>query len=111
MGKVLLTLAGTCVEKSFWPTLYDDMWAVGKEKNLFLLRSFRDDVLAQNPMGKEYLCSIYRHSYEIAMILMQNPSLALQTKEVINHLIPDIQLLLDVGEVRLSEEQLCGIER
>jgi len=105
-----VTLSGVCVAETFWPALYDEMWSVDREGNLSTLRSFRDDVLAQSEMGQKYISALYSNSIEVAVLLISNPSLLIQTREVISALMPDIQSLLAGEEMSVSQDQLDTIE-
>ena len=107
---VEVTLSGIGIAESFWPTLYDEMWDIKKDGNLFILRTFRDDVLANSDVGRDYISIIYGNSPEIAVLLIQHPSLSQQTREVIDELLPGIRSLLADKRMSLSKEQLVDVE-
>ena len=78
-----------------WPMAYDKMWGERKGENLSLLRAFRDEVLSESEIGREYIFMLYNNSLEILILLITNPSLTEETKEVIDELLPGIQSLLE----------------
>jgi len=93
-----------------WPMAYDKMWRAKKRENLSLLRSFRDGVLAESEVGREYIFMLYNNSLEILILLIQDPSLTKETKEVIDELLPGIQSLLEGKKISLSEEKTDHLE-
>ena len=94
-----------------WPMAYDEMWGNKQDENLHLLRSFRDGVLAGNEEGRNYTFMLYKNSLEILLLLIQDPLLTQETKEVIDELLPEVQLLLNSGgEMVLSKKQLAKFE-
>ena len=86
------------------------MWGFKKEENLSLLRAFRDEVLVDSEVGRNYLCMLYNNSLEVLTLLIRNPSLTEETKEGIDKLLPKIQSVLDGGEMIFSKRQLASIE-
>lgn len=101
---------GTITISPLWPMAYDKMWGAEKGKNLSLLRKFRDDVLVQSEMGRDYVFMLYNHSLEILLLLLKNPPLMEETSLVIDGLLPGIQSVLDGGQMKLSREQLADVE-
>lgn len=93
-----------------WPMAYDEMWGAKKGENLTLLRKFRDRVLTNSELGRDYIFMLYSNSLEILILLLQNPSLTEETKEVIDELLPGIQSLLEGKKITLSEEKIEHIE-
>jgi len=93
-----------------WPMAYDKMWGAKKGKNLSLLRKFRDDVLADSELGRDYIFMLYNNSLEILVLLLQNPSLTKETSRVIDGLLPGIHSLLYGGGMKLSGKQLADVE-
>jgi len=86
---------GEVVIVSPWPMAYEKMWGEKKGENLSLLRSFRDGVLADSELGREYISMLYNNSLEILILLIRDPSLTKETKEVIDELLPGIKFLLE----------------
>lgn len=93
-----------------WPMAYEEMWGNKKGETLSLLRRFRDEVLANNEMGRDYIFMLYNNSLEILILLFQNPSLTKETKKAIDELLPGIQSILNGVEMILSKKQLADIE-
>jgi len=98
------------VVSPLWPMAYDKMWGAKKRENLSLLRSFRDGVLAESEVGREYIFMLYNNSLEILIFLIRDPSLTKETKEVIDELLPGIQSLLEGKKMSLSEEKTDHLE-
>ena len=119
-GTDIITVMDTANENSLatvevivsprWPMVYDKMWSAKKGEHLFLLRSFRDEVLAENEVGRDYIFMFYNNSLEILNLLLQNPLLTDETKEIIDGLLPGIKTLLKGETTSLSEEQVARIE-
>ena len=93
-----------------WPLAYEDMWGGKKGENLTLLRTFRDEVLADSEVGRDYIFMLYNNSLEILILLIQHPSLSKGVKESIDELLPGIHSLLDDGEMILNKRRLANIE-
>ena len=93
-----------------WPMAYDKMWGEKKGENLSLLRAFRDEVLSESEMGREYIFMLYNNSLEILILLIMDPSLTKETKEVIDELLPGIQSLLEGKKMILSRETKAHME-
>ena len=92
----------TTSASQLWPLLYDKMWGNKKEVNLVLLRAFRDEILLHTEIGRNYTVTLYNNSLEIVILLLQEPSLAAQTKEVINEFLISVESLFynDRMEIR-----------
>ena len=63
---------------------------------------FRDEFLLNNEVGRDYTSLLYDNSSEIARLLLKNPSLRAQTKEVVADLLPGIDSLLTNGQMAMS---------
>lgn len=98
------------VVSPLWLTEYDKMWGDKKGENLFLLRAFRDGVLADHELGRDYIFMLYDNSLEILILFFQNPSLTDETKDVIDEMLPGIQSLLDGDEMAVSKMQVAALE-
>lgn len=90
----------------FWPMAYDKMWNTKKNENLLLLRVFRDEVLLNTDVGREYTFLLYDNSLEIAILLLQEPSLTTQTREVIDELLMSVESLLYNDEMEISQDTI-----
>lgn len=93
-----------------WPLLYDEMWGGRKEENLFLLRAYRDEILANTEMGREYIFMLYSNSLEIVMLLFQTPQITEQAGKVINDILPAIQYLLYQDNMVLNKATIDEFE-
>jgi len=93
-----------------WFMAYDEMWGAKKDEKLSLLRTFRDRVLADSEVGREYTFMLYNNSLEILLLLFQNPSLIEETRDVIDEILPGIHPLLNGGEMSFSKEHLADLE-
>ena len=92
-----------------WPMAYDKMWGDKKGTNLSILRQFRDDVLADSEMGRDYVFMLYNNSLEILLLLLQDPSLIQETTGVIDELLPGITTRMNGNEMILSKKQLADM--
>jgi hypothetical protein len=104
------TSSTTTSISQIWPLLYDVMWGNKKERNLFFLRAFRDEVLVNTDVGREYIFMLYKNSLEIAILLLQEPSLTTQTGEVINELLISIDSLLYNDKMAISQDTIDNFE-
>lgn len=105
-----ITATAVIIVSPLWPMAYDEMWGAKKGENLFLLRTFRDGVLADNEVGRDYIFMLYTNSLEILILFIQNPPLIQEIKEMIDELLPEIQSILNGGKMTLSKRQLADIE-
>jgi len=87
-----------------WPFLYNEIWGEKKDENLSLLRTFRDDVLVSTALGRKYVGLLYGNSFEIALLLVQNPLLLRQAGEWLNVILDTMRspLFSDRPVVRQS---------
>ena len=95
---------------ALWPMAYEEMWGAERDAKLHLLRSFRDEVLAGNEVGREYIEMLYSNSFEILILLLQYPSLVQETKIVIDEIVPGICSVLNGDELVLAEKQAADVE-
>jgi len=93
-----------------WPMVYEKMWDVKKGEKLSLLRTFRDEVLANSELGRDYIHTLYASSLEILILLFQDPSLMEEIRMVIDEILPEIRSALDGSKMVLSKKQLDDIE-
>ena len=89
---------------------YEKMWGVKKGENLSLLRAFRDEILADSEVGRDYIFMLYSNSLEILILLIQYPSLIKEVKKDIDEILPGIQSILNGDKVVLSGEQLANLK-
>ncbi|KPJ58467.1 MAG: hypothetical protein AMJ42_03235, partial [Deltaproteobacteria bacterium DG_8] len=93
-----------------WPMAYDKMWGARKDEKLLLLRVFRDEILLNTEVGREYVSILYNNSFEIAILLLQEPSLTSQTREVIDELLQSVESLLYNNDMIISQKTIGNIE-
>jgi hypothetical protein len=92
-----------------WSTVYDQLFA-DDEGALETLRSFRDEVLLPNPVGKSYVDRLYDRSHEVALILLLNPGLRAHTSDLLSDLLPMIESIMEGEEVQFSRRTLLQIQ-
>ena len=102
--------SSTTTISSFWPLVYKKWWGVNKKRNLSLLRSFRDTIMARKDFGREYTFLLYNNSTEIVTLLNHYPSLTQKTEEVIDEILPGIHSLLNGRKMTLAKSQLDTIK-
>ena len=107
---VISTSTTTTSIPSLWPLAYEELWGVNKEKNLSHLRSFRDNRIAKNELGKEYLGLLYGNSAEIATLIIKEPALGSELKKVIDELLPHVNALQKGQKVRISKQKVTHID-
>ena len=100
----------TISASQLWPLLYDEMWGNRKDRNLLLLRAFRDEILVNTEVGREYIFMLYGNSLEIVILLLQEPSLTSQTKGVIDELLISVESLLYNDEIEISQDTIKNFE-
>ena len=86
------------------------MWGEDKEQKLSLLRSFRDKAVTRSYVLRNYVSLLYQHSSEIAGILIKNPLLCLSAKNVIESLLPNIELFFETEQLTLTVIQKGTVE-
>jgi len=89
-----------------WPLAYDKMWGAKKNENLLLLRIFRDEILLGNEIGKRYTSMLYANSLEIAILLLKDPLLASQAREIANDLLMKVDCLLYNDEIEIRKNKI-----
>jgi len=93
-----------------WPLLYDEMWGSKKDQKLFLLRTFRDEILVNTEVGKEYMFMLYSNSFEILVLLLQDPIAVKLASEVADEILVSIQTLLYHDEMTISQKAIDNFE-
>jgi len=93
-----------------WPFLYVEMWGDEKEQNLLLLRAFRNEVLLNTEVTREYITMLYGNSLEIAILLLKDPLLTELTCEVINEILPSVESLLYNDKMKISQKTIDDFE-
>ena len=86
-------------------------FALGLDYGEFsLLRELRDNVLAKDETGRNYINLYYHYSWELFLILFINDELGVQTGEVFKELIPAIRSLLIGREVFVTVEIMVEVK-
>jgi len=92
-----------------WPVAYEGMWGEKRDEKLVLMRVFRDEVLFNMDIGREYIFTLYDNSLEIVLLLILEPSLTVGTAEVLNELIPCMESLLYSDEMKVSQDTIDNV--
>jgi len=103
------------VEMSFswsalWPGLYERMFGPGSSDTVQLLRKLRDEVLMGGREGRTCVRMFYRLSWEVAVLLLSDTELRMQTADVIQQLLPEAACLADGETIILSSSKLASCE-
>lgn len=99
-----ITATATVIVSPLWSMAYDEMWGANKNERLYPLRVFRDEVLTENAVGRDYIFMLYNNSLEILILLLQDPSLTNETKKVIDELLPGIQPIIEGKNMTISKQ-------
>jgi parallel beta-helix repeat protein/predicted outer membrane repeat protein len=78
------------------------------------LRQFRDNVLANNPTGRELVSTYYHISPEVAEILIRHPLLSVRSAVVLNDIMPGIRFLQgdkNGKNIRLTSALISSIDK
>jgi len=102
--------AVTQATSSGWSISYQKMWGIKQYENLSVLRSFRDDVLSKSELGKAYVSLLYNNSIEIAFLLLRKPALRIQTRDVLNATVKELQGQAGNDEICISQSTIDDFE-
>jgi len=102
--------AVTQATSSGWSISYQKMWGIKQYENLSVLRSFRDDVLSKSELGQAYVSLLYNNSIEIAFLLLRKPTLRIQTREVLNATVKELQGQAGNDEICISQNTIDDFE-
>lgn len=95
---------------ALWPVVYGRMFGPAGSDTVPLLRKVRDEVLMASGEGRACVRMLYRLSWDIAMILLSDTELRLQTAGVVKQLLPEAACLADGETVLLSSAKLASCE-
>jgi hypothetical protein len=103
------------VEMSFswsalWPGVYERMFGAGSNDSVMLLRKVRDEVLMASGEGRACVRMLYRLSWDIAMLLLSDTELRMQTAGVVKQFLPEAGCLADGETVFLADSKLASCE-
>jgi hypothetical protein len=93
-----------------WPLAYEKLWGPKKERNLEILREFRDEILLNNEMGRQYVSMLYGNTLEILTLLLKDRSLSDELKDLTDDLLPVIEALIEGENTAISEKQIKKID-
>jgi hypothetical protein len=93
-----------------WQSAYAMMWGEDKEQMLSLLRYFRDEAEARNQVVRNYVSLLYQHTVEVAGVFIKNPLLCLETRELVEALLPSIESFFETEKLILTAGQLDRVE-
>ena len=93
-----------------WPALYNKMLGDDCQEEIHLLRNFRDKVLMANKRSKAHVDILYKNSAQIALLLLKDGNLKIETAGVIEQLLPEIASLLEGEETVISSRMVTTIE-
>jgi hypothetical protein len=85
------------------------MWDEKQYENLLLLRLFRDEILLNTRVGREYVFALYDNSLEIALLLLQEPSLTSHASIVANELLMAAESLFYNEEMEISQDTIDNL--
>jgi hypothetical protein len=91
---------------TFWPQSYAKLWGEQKDANLLLLRTFRSEGLNNTEAGREITHLLYDNSMELSLLLVLNPKISQQAKEVADELLPGIDTLLCTGAATIRQQAI-----
>ena len=104
------TTTTTEPSSSSWQSAYAMMWGEDKEQKLSLLRYFRDEAVARNQVVKNYVSLLYQHTVEVAGVFIKNPLLCLETRELVEALLPSIESFFETEKLILTAGQQDRVE-
>ena len=73
------------------------------------MRQYRDKVLRKNPTGRAYVRLFYRHALEVTAILVKNPSIAADARNMLNTMEPEVKEAVQGRAITISQPELDGI--
>jgi hypothetical protein len=74
------------------------------------LRDFRDTILLKSQAGRGYVRLFYRHSLELTSILLKNPGITSQAREVLGSIFPHIKSSIETKEMHITPAMMHSIE-
>jgi len=74
----------------------------GDMNKVTVLRQFRDKVLGNTKAGRQFTRLYYKHALEMTEILLRNPELAAQSKELLIEVLPQVQSAVSGKKMMIS---------
>ena len=93
-----------------WKLAYAMMWEEEMEQKLSLLRAFRNEVVVRNEAVKNYVSLLYQHSSEVAGVFIKNPLLCLETRKLVEVMLPSIESFFETKKLSLTAGQKDTVE-
>jgi hypothetical protein len=93
-----------------WPLLYGTMFAENASANIRLLRDFRDQVLLRSKTGRAYVAVLYKHSFETALLLLNDRDLRRRTATFIGGMVPLVSRVLSGDRVAVPSRTISAFE-
>jgi hypothetical protein len=95
---------------NFWQSAYAMMWGEETKQKLSLLRTFRNELVARNKLVRNYVSLLYQHSSEVAGVFIKNPLLCLETRKLVEVLLPSIESFFQTEQFSLTAGQKVTVE-
>lgn len=102
----IIRMYGRCEpgeEEPTWEYVYQ--FSLVSPDNLALLREYRDQVLRRYPNGNEQIKRLYSQSHELMRVLISNPRLIIQARQLIEKNLPEIQKVVNHQEAVLQDQE------
>ncbi len=96
----------TVLQSQAWTSVYNQIFS-SPANIVDRLRQFRDDVLLESALGRDYVHRLYDRSHEVALLLLLNPEIMSQARSVAQQLLPEIQHVLQ-GKTGFLSRPLLG---
>lgn len=93
-----------------WSEVYREMFGNDYSEKVYLLRDFRDKVLVTTWKGKVWVELLYKNSFEIASLLLEDSDLRVHALSVIEELLPEIEARLNGEEAVMSSRIIADTE-
>jgi len=93
-----------------WKLAYAMMWEEDSEQKLSILRAFRNKLMARNELVRHYVSLLYHHSSEVAGVFIKHPLLCLETRKLVEALLPSIESFFETEQLSLTAGQKDRVE-
>ena len=90
-----------------WAKIYGNILGEAPAENIRLLRDFRDRILLTGRTGRRYVEVLYRYSFEIALLLLHDQEVRVETARLMEELLPHLKLMLQGREVVLASRTIA----
>jgi hypothetical protein len=80
------------------------------QKDLALLRKYRDTVLIKSDLGKQYVMSYYEHAAEMVTIILTNSAIREKVVTAFKMVTPVLENIMAGNNLTLTKNQLGEIE-